>query len=128
MRALIGVTRSLSKIYDKALQATGLFLYPLITSEYQRFSDAFRGYRKRTVAWNRLIAYFIVNVLAEYVHCKLSMNFTWVTFPKYLTYPSIFSVRNTSFRNAQQIPIRILKTVQKHNSPTRLSSIFVMQS
>ena len=30
--------------------ATGLFLYPLKTSENQRFSDVFRGYRKRPVA------------------------------------------------------------------------------
>ena len=28
---------------------------PLITSENQRFSDVFRGYRKRPVAWNGLI-------------------------------------------------------------------------
>ena len=34
--------------------ATGLFLYPLKTSENQRFSDVFRGYRKRPVAWNGL--------------------------------------------------------------------------
>ena len=35
-------------------QATGLFLYPLKTSENQRFSDVFRGHRKRPVAWNGL--------------------------------------------------------------------------
>ena len=29
--------------------ATGLFLYPLKTSENQRFSDVFRGYRTRPV-------------------------------------------------------------------------------
>ena len=28
------------------------FLYPLKTSEKLRFSDLFRGYRKRAVAWN----------------------------------------------------------------------------
>ena len=31
---------------------TGLFLYPLKTSENQMFSDVFRGCRKRPVAWN----------------------------------------------------------------------------
>ena len=35
--------------------ATGLFRYPLKTSESQTFSDVFRGYRKRPVAWNVLI-------------------------------------------------------------------------
>ena len=34
---------------------TGLFLYSQKTTENQRFSDIFRGYRKRPVAWNRLI-------------------------------------------------------------------------
>ena len=30
--------------------ATGLFWYPMKTSENQRFSDVFMGYRKRPVA------------------------------------------------------------------------------
>ena len=34
--------------------ATDLFWYPLKTSENQRFSDVFRGYQKRPVAWNGL--------------------------------------------------------------------------
>ena len=33
--------------------ATGLFLYPLKTSENQRFSDVFRGYRKKPVEWGK---------------------------------------------------------------------------
>ena len=37
--------------------ATGLFLYPLKTSENQRFSDVFRCYRKRPVAWNGLMGW-----------------------------------------------------------------------
>ena len=36
--------------------ATDLFWYPLKTSENLRFSDVFRGYQKRSVAWNGLIA------------------------------------------------------------------------
>ena len=32
--------------------AIGVFLYPLKTSENQRFSDLFRRYRKTPVAWN----------------------------------------------------------------------------
>ena len=34
--------------------ATGLFRYPLKTSENLWFSDVFRGYRNRPVAWNGL--------------------------------------------------------------------------
>ena len=34
----------------KPLHATGLFLYPLKTSEILWFSDVFRGYKKRPVA------------------------------------------------------------------------------
>ena len=36
---------------------TDLFLYPLKTSENQTFSDIFRGYRKSTVTWNRLMTF-----------------------------------------------------------------------
>ena len=37
--------------------ATVLFWYPLKTSENQRFSDAFRGYQKRPLAWNGLMLF-----------------------------------------------------------------------
>ena len=36
---------------------TGLFLYLLKTSENQRFSDAFRGYRMKPVVLNGLIGF-----------------------------------------------------------------------
>ena len=39
---------------DNPFHATGLFLYPLKT-ENQKFSDVFRGYRKRSVTWNAFI-------------------------------------------------------------------------
>ena len=35
--------------------ATGLFLYPLKTSENQKFSDVSRGFKKRSMAWNGLM-------------------------------------------------------------------------
>ena len=38
-----------------SLHLTILFLYPLKHQKNQRLSDAFRGYRKRSVAWNGLI-------------------------------------------------------------------------
>ena len=37
------------------------FLYPLTTSENQRFSDVFRGYRKWSLAWNMLMYDFMYN-------------------------------------------------------------------
>ena len=36
-----------------AFHANGLLLYLLKTSENLRFSDVFKGYQKRPVAWNR---------------------------------------------------------------------------
>ena len=36
------------------IHATDLFWYSLKTSENQRFSDVFREYQKRSVAWNEL--------------------------------------------------------------------------
>ena len=50
--------RLLNLIYINPFHATGLFRYPLKTSEKQRFSDVFRGYRKRPAAWNGLILCF----------------------------------------------------------------------
>ena len=47
----------------------GLFLYSLKTSENQRFSDVFRWYRKRPVAWNRLIKYL---EQLKVMHAKLN--------------------------------------------------------
>ena len=43
--------------------ATGLFLYPLKTSENPWFSDVFRRYGKRPVAWNGLHGFQITKLL-----------------------------------------------------------------
>ena len=48
--------------------ATGLFLYPLKTSENQRFSNVFRSYRKRPVACNGL----------KYIETKKDIVTKWV--------------------------------------------------
>ena len=42
------------KMVFSSFHATGFFLYPLKISENQRFSDVFRGYRKRSVPWDEL--------------------------------------------------------------------------
>ena len=47
----------------KSFHAAGLFLYPLRTLENQRFSDVFKGFIKRPVAWNWLIILLIVLIL-----------------------------------------------------------------
>ena len=51
------------------LYATGLFLYLLKTSDNQRFSNVFRGYRKRPMVKNRLTK--VPFVLLYYVHAYL---------------------------------------------------------
>ena len=44
-----------SRLYQaNPFHTTSLFLYPLKTSKNLCFSDVFRGYRKRPVAWNGL--------------------------------------------------------------------------
>ena len=40
--------------FASTIHATGLFLYPLKSSENVYFSDVFRGYRKRPVVGNGL--------------------------------------------------------------------------
>ena len=47
--------------------ATCLFIYPLKTSESQRFPDVFRGSRKRPVVWNGLILSIFET---HFVECK----------------------------------------------------------
>ena len=63
--------------------ATGLFRYSLKTSknQNQRFSDVFRGYRKRPVAWNVLMFCTTINeILLRY----LSKNLHFFTSSEYL--------------------------------------------
>ena len=54
------ILHKLNKKFLDPFHATDLFWYPLKTSENQRFSDVFRGYQKRSMTWNGLIA-FLVN-------------------------------------------------------------------
>ena len=52
--------------------ATGLFRYPLKTSESQRFPDIFRGYRKRPVTWNGLKVFSklqVLRILGKSIFC-----------------------------------------------------------
>ena len=51
---VVGICVTVSLSFFKPFHATGLFLYPLKTSENFWFSDGFRGYKNRPVAWNGL--------------------------------------------------------------------------
>lgn len=44
--------RNINRFY-----ATDLFLYPLSTSENQRSSDVFKGFKERPLTWKGLIKY-----------------------------------------------------------------------
>ena len=46
------------------LTATGLFLYPMKTSEIQRFSDVFRGYKKLVLVLKK-IGMELVNIIYQ---------------------------------------------------------------
>ena len=52
---LIMFSHSSIRISFNPFHANGLFLYPLKKSENLWFSNVFRGYRKRPVAWNGLL-------------------------------------------------------------------------
>ena len=59
------------KIFLNPFHAIDLFWYPLKTSENLWFSDVFRGYQKRSVAWNGLKAWQTVvsdNFLKSYIY------------------------------------------------------------
>ena len=49
---MLSISSENLKTFFNPYHAAGLFLYTLKTSENLRFSDVFRGYRKRIVAWN----------------------------------------------------------------------------
>ena len=53
---------SLSRLSINPFPATGLFLYPLKTSQNLCFFNIFRGYRKRPVEWNELMT---VNLFSD---------------------------------------------------------------
>ena len=63
-------TKQSQALVINPFQATGLFWYPLKTSENQRFSDVFRGFRKRPVAWNGLIKRIVINLFIKKC-CKI---------------------------------------------------------
>ena len=91
--------------------ATGLFLYPLKTSESHRFSDVFRGYRKRPVKRNELIFLFDKRDALE-IKLQSSINFSqfqyYIKISKKLSDPSTIS----------KCYWTLLKTVkQEKNSP-----------
>ena len=53
---------SRSESHGKLIHFMPLVCYPLKTSENYWFSDVFRGYRKRPLAWNRLTFKLFVGI------------------------------------------------------------------
>ena len=45
-------------------------LYPVKTSENQRYFDVFRGYKKRKIAWNWLMIDFMDSSASKVCNCK----------------------------------------------------------
>ena len=66
--------QNIKPIFLKLFHVTGLFLYPLKT-ENLWFSDVFRGYRKRSMAWTRLILFIY---LSEYL-CSATSIISWIS-------------------------------------------------
>ena len=63
-----------NKQYFNSFNATGLFLYPLETLQNLLFSGVFRGYRKRSEAWNGLRRF----------RCAMSVEDNGVDFSYYM--------------------------------------------
>ena len=61
--------------YINPFQTNVSFLYPLKTSENRRFSDVFRGYRKGTLAWNRLR--YLIRYTLKMLFCAISRGIKW---------------------------------------------------
>ena len=70
--------------YINPFHASDLFWYPLKISEKQRFSDVFRGYQKRSVAWNGLIQFLSI-YFAHYLCITetLILYLLFIVFTKY---------------------------------------------
>ena len=102
--------------------ATGLFIYPLKTSENQRFSDVFRGYRKRPVAWNELqllsvVAFSRSNFRSQVtLRSKYWMN--WLILPPS---PSIYQI------TFDHIPITILWYRQEQSQGWEFLKIWLLK-
>ena len=69
----------LAALLINQFHVAGLFFYPLKTSENQRFSDVFKGYRKKLMAWNGLRTtgkwFIIVAVLINWKSNRKAIDF-----------------------------------------------------
>ena len=57
------------------IHVTCLFLYPLETSENKKFSDVFRGFRKRPMIWNKIKTYQTDNTQNADIHTNVVNDF-----------------------------------------------------
>ena len=78
--------RCISSIFLNPFDATDIFWYPLKTSENQRFSNVFRGYRNRSVAWNELIIKILLSFPKRFFffhyHFSLQYDFSKISFQR----------------------------------------------
>ena len=71
-----------------SLHVTGLFPYSLKKSDNQRFSDVFRGYRKKPLAWCGLIYRILCWICLRYFRQQYSTSIT----PEIIRKPEVFDV------------------------------------
>ena len=93
--------------YVNQFHATDFFSYALKTSEDPWFSDAFRGYQKRSVAWNGLmklclIYHEYVNVTDSLFHNQLSLTWWWGVLCSFLKKITQIKKSNTKYPSRHQ--------------------------
>ena len=72
------VLEQFATVIPNPFYATYIFLHPLKTSEKKRFSDVFRGHRKRPIEWNRLMCLIIPNKHYLWFFWQYSIYFSTV--------------------------------------------------
>ena len=107
--------------YLNPFHTTDLFLYHLKTSENQSFSDVFRGYKKRSVAWNGFTSHFLHQGIEQNVTTHLSNDSLYFHFmtgvilrlsstcPVYLLYTHV-KYLCIFWVNRKSLNLRILST------------------
>ena len=115
-----GSTVNFEHINASWVHATTLFLYPLKTSENQRFPDVFRGYRKWLVACSGLK----VNVLDKILKLILLLRFH-IWYPKYTKYFKIFQKYHWNVFKVALTSIKFKSNFKVFTKPTRSLYIFL---
>ena len=94
--------------YVNQFHATDFFWYALKTSEDPWFSDVFRGYQKRSVAWNGLMKLCLmyheyVNVTDSLFHNQLSLTWWWGALWSFLKKITQIEKNNTKYSHVTKL-------------------------